>query len=95
MLHFRPDLVDMAKAEDFVSSVAARRAGIRAAAPDRHACLCLDRLATSTRMAWSATRRIATAEKGRLTAEFQADGFVRLLQDVRKAKLADWLAPTA
>ena len=62
---------------------------------DRHACLRLDRHATSTRTASSATPRIATAEKGRLTAEYQADGFVRLLQDVRKAKLADWLAPTA
>ena len=35
---------------------------------------------------------VATAEKGRLTAEHQADGFIRLLKDVRKAKLADWLA---
>ena len=43
MLHFRPDLVDMTKAEDFASSVAARRAGIRAAAPDRNARLRLDR----------------------------------------------------
>ncbi|TIN58774.1 MAG: creatininase family protein, partial [Mesorhizobium sp.] len=34
---------------------------------------------------------IATAEKGRLTAEYQADGFISLLRDVRKAKLADWL----
>ncbi|TAN10157.1 MAG: creatininase family protein, partial [Rhizobiaceae bacterium] len=35
---------------------------------------------------------IATAEKGRATAEFQAAGFVKLLQDVRKAKLSDWLS---
>ena len=35
---------------------------------------------------------IATAEKGRLTAEFQADGFIRLLQDVRALRLGDYLA---
>ena len=35
---------------------------------------------------------LATAEKGRATAEFQADGFIRLLRDVRKARLADWLS---
>ena len=35
---------------------------------------------------------MASAEKGRLTAEFQAEGFVRLLMDVRKARLSDWLA---
>ncbi|TIV94168.1 MAG: creatininase family protein, partial [Mesorhizobium sp.] len=34
---------------------------------------------------------IATAEKGRLTAEHQADGFISLVRDVRKAKLAEWL----
>jgi creatinine amidohydrolase len=33
----------------------------------------------------------ATAEKGKLTAEHQADGFVRLLEDVRKAALEEWL----
>ncbi|MGN6307883.1 MAG: creatininase family protein, partial [Mesorhizobium sp.] len=36
--------------------------------------------------------RLATAEKGRLTAEYQADGFIRLLRDVRKAKLGEWVA---
>ena len=34
----------------------------------------------------------ATAEKGRLTADHQADGFVALLRDVRKARLADWVS---
>jgi len=34
---------------------------------------------------------LATAEKGRLTVEHQADGFIQLLRDVRKAKLADWV----
>ena len=43
MLHFRPDLVDMAKARKLRLECRAGRAGIRAAAPHRHACLCLDR----------------------------------------------------
>jgi creatinine amidohydrolase len=33
----------------------------------------------------------ATAEKGRLTAAHQAAGFVKLLEDVRKARVGDWL----
>jgi creatinine amidohydrolase len=91
MLHFRPDLVDMTKAENFVSNVA-------------HAEKEFDLLRqTGTHaFSWIATdlnvhgvvgnAAAATPEKGRLTAEFQADGFVRLLNDVRKARLADWLA---
>ena len=35
---------------------------------------------------------IATAEKGRATARHQADGFIGLLRDVKKARLADWLS---
>ena len=91
MLHFRPDLVDMAKAEDFASSVAARRAGIRTAEADGNARLRLDRLRPQPERRGRRGLASATAEKGRLTAEHQADGFIRLLKDVRKAKLADWL----
>ena len=91
MLHFRPDLVDMSKAQDFVSSVQRAEREFELLKPTgTHA------------FAWIASdlnpngvvgeAHLATAEKGRLTAEYQADGFIRLLQDVRKAKLADWLA---
>ncbi|TJW85743.1 MAG: creatininase family protein, partial [Mesorhizobium sp.] len=91
MLHFRPDLVDMAKADNFVSNVARAE---KEFALLRH---------TGTHaFAWLATdlnpngvvgdASLATAEKGRLTANHQADGFISLLKDVRKAKLADWLA---
>jgi creatinine amidohydrolase len=91
MLHFRPDLVDMGKAENFVSSVQRAEREFELLKPTgTHA------------FAWIASdlnpngvvgeAHLATAEKGRLTAEYQADGFIRLLQDVRKAKLADWLA---
>lgn len=90
MLHFRPDLVDMSKVENFVSNVARAEKDF---ALLRH---------TGTHaFAWMAgdlnpngvvgDASIATAEKGRLTARFQAEGFVRLLQDVRKAKLTEYL----
>lgn len=91
MLHFRPELVDMAKADNFASKVA--RAETEFA---------LLRHTGTHAFAWIAgdlnpngvvgDASIATAEKGRLTAEHQADGFITLLKDVRKAKLADWLA---
>ena len=91
MLHFRPDLVDMARAENFVSNV------VRAEKEFE-----LLRHTGTHAFAWMAgdlnphgvvgEAAKATAEKGRVTAQFQADGFVKLLQDIRKAKLADWLS---
>ena len=91
MLHFRPDLVDMSKAGNFASNVARAEQEFE-----------LLRHTGTHAFAWIASdlnphgvvgnAAIATAEKGRLTAAFQADGFVRLLKDVRKARLADWLA---
>ncbi|RWP76452.1 creatininase family protein [Mesorhizobium sp.] len=91
MLHFRPDLVDMAKADNFVSNV------VRAEKE-----FSLLRHTGTHAFAWIATdlnpngvvgdASIATAEKGRLTAIHQADGFISLLKDLRKAKLVDWLA---
>lgn len=90
MLHFRPDLVDMEKAEDFPSRVQA--------AEDNFELL---RHTGTQAFAWIASdlnphgvvgeAAKATAEKGRLTVEHQTDGFIRLLRDVRKAALDDWL----
>lgn len=90
MLHFRPDLVDMGKSDNFVSNVAKAEKEFS-----------LLRHTGTHAFAWIASdlnpngvvgdASIATAEKGRLTAEYQADGFISLLQDVRKAKLAEWL----
>jgi creatinine amidohydrolase len=91
MLAFRPDLVDMDAALNFASSVERAEAEFELLRPTgTHA------------FAWIATdlnpagvvgeAALATAEKGRATAEFQADGFIRLLRDVRKARLADWLS---
>lgn len=90
MLHFRPDLVDMAKAENFVSATARAEETFELLRPQgTHA------------FAWIASdlnpagtvgdAASATAEKGRATAEHQAAGFVRLLGDMRKARLQDWL----
>lgn len=91
MLHFRPDLVDMARAENFRSSATRAEQELDLLRPTGvHA------------FAWIASdlnpagtvgdASIATAEKGRLTAEHQAAGFVRLLRDMRRAALADYLS---
>ncbi|MEQ1942888.1 creatininase family protein [Mesorhizobium sp. VNQ89] len=90
MLHFRPDLVDMTKAENFVSSVQRAEQEFDLLKPTgTHA------------FAWTASdlnphgvvgeAAKATAEKGRLTAGHQADGFIKLLRDVRTARLSDWV----
>lgn len=91
MLHFRPDLVDMSKAKNFVSNVARAEKEFE-----------FLRQTGTHAFAWMAgdlnpngvvgNAAAATAEKGRLTAEFQADGFIRLLRDIRKARLAEWLS---
>lgn len=91
MLHFRPDLVDMAKAQNFVSRVGEAEEAFE-----------LLRQTGKHGFSWIATdlnpqgvvgnAAIAAAEKGKATAEHQASGFVQLLRDVRKAKLSDWLS---
>ncbi len=84
MLKFRPDLVDMSKAKFFPSKAAD-----------------VEQQYTQLRpvggMGWIAQdlnpdgavgdASAATAEKGRLTAEFQADGFIALLRDVARYPL--------
>jgi creatinine amidohydrolase len=91
MLHFRPDLVDMAKAQDFSSLAAETEQKFKHLGPTgTHA------------FAWIASdinphgvvgnASVATAEKGRLTARHQAEGFVRLLKDVQKAGLDEYLS---
>ena len=90
MLHFRPDLVEMANAENFVSNVEraeAEFALLRQTGTHAYAWIASDLNAHGV----VGNAAAATAEKGRLTADHQADGFVTLLRDVRKAKLDDWL----
>ncbi len=90
MLHFRPDLVDMEKAKNFVSNVArAEKTFDLMRQTGTHAFAWIAADLNAHGVVGDASK--ATAEKGRLTAEFQADGFVRLLRDIRKAQLSDWL----
>lgn len=90
MLHFRPDLVDMGKAEDFYSSVQRAEQELELLKPTgTHAFAWIASDLNPAGVVGEASR--ADAEKGRLTAEHQADGFISLLHDVRNTKLADWL----
>jgi creatinine amidohydrolase len=91
MLHFRPELVDMAKAENFPSRVVeAEREFDLLRQTGKHAFAWVAGDLNPHGVVGNATA--ATAEKGRATAKFQAEGFVRLLGDIRKAKLKDWLS---
>ena len=91
MLHFRPDLVDMRKAGDFVSAVGrAEQTFELLRHTGQHAFAWMAGDLNVAGVVGEAAK--ATAEKGRATAEHQADGFVRLLEDVREASLAEWLA---
>lgn len=90
MLHFFPHLVDMTKAENFASSYARAEQEfdlLRPTSPHAFAWLAGDLNPAGVVGDASA----ATAEKGRRTAAHQTDGFIRLLHDVRKARLDDWL----
>lgn len=91
MLHFRPDLVDMAKAADFPSKVAAAESQfelLRHTGPHAFAWIASD--LNPAGVVGEASR--ATADKGRLTALHQAEGFARLLRDIARARLADWIS---
>ncbi len=91
MLHFRPGLVDMDKSRNFASSAdKAEKAFDLLNAQSPHAFAWIARDLNPEGVVGNAAA--ATAEKGRLTAEHQAKGFVTLLNDLRKAKLADWLS---
>lgn len=91
MLHLRPELVEMARAQDFTSSFERSEAEfglLRSHGPHGFSWIASDLNPHGV----VGNALAATAEKGRLTAKHQAKGFVRLLQDIRKAKLAEWLA---
>lgn len=91
MLHFQPDLVDMDKARNFASATTKAARTFRHLRPQSpHAFAWLAKDLNPAGVVGNA--RAATAEKGQLTAAHQAQGFVELLQDVRKAKLSDWIS---
>lgn len=91
MLHFRPDLVELEKADNFASRADKAEqefALLNAQSPHAFAWIASDLNPHGV----VGNAAAATAEKGRLTAEHQARGFITLLEDVRKARLADWLS---
>jgi creatinine amidohydrolase len=86
MLHFRPDLVDMSKAKLFPSSAAEMEKDYRQLRPvGTHAFGWIAQDLNPDGAVGDAS--VATAEKGRLTAEHQADAFIVLLRDVARFPL--------
>lgn len=88
MLHFRPDLVDMSKAGRFEPlTVEMAQDGYTWLRPTGlHALAWMAQDVHASGAAGDAS--LATAEKGKATAAFQAKGFVELLADVARFPLA-------
>ena len=87
MLHFRPDLVRKEKAQNFVSSAQAMEkefAYLRPTGLQAYGWIAQDLNPHGT----VGDASIATAEKGRLTAEHQVAGFIKLLDDMARFDLA-------
>ena len=89
MLHFRPDLVDMSKAEDFTSS--AEAGPVSPVGPVSYGWVAKDLNDSGT----VGNAAAATAEKGCLTARHQAEGFVRLLHSVASVDAAQYRPETS
>lgn len=86
MLHFRPDLVDMSKAgrfEPLTVTMAEDYKWLRPTGAHPFAWMAQDVNPSGA----VGDASLATAEKGKATAEFQAKGFVELLADVAKFPL--------
>jgi len=86
MLHFRPDLVRLDRAEDFAPrsiGMQTEFAFLRPTGPHAFAWIAQDVHPAGAMGDASA----ASAEKGRLTADHQADGFIALLRDVARFRL--------
>ncbi len=86
MLHFRPELVDMGKARLFPSRAAEMEKDYTHLRPaGMHAFGWIAQDLNPDGAVGDAS--LATAEKGRLTAEHQADAFIALLRDVARFPL--------
>ncbi len=88
MLHFRADLVDMSKAKFFTSKAATMEQDythLRPAGQHGFGWIAQD----INRDGAVGDASAATADKGRLTAEHQADGFIALLRDVARFPLEE------
>ena len=88
MLYFRPDLVDMSKAKHFPSKATEMEKSYSHLRPiGQHGFGWIAQDINPDGAAGDASS--ATAEKGRLTAEHQADGFIALLRDVARFPLSE------
>ena len=83
MLHFAPQTVDMALAQDFRSS--AESSSIAPIGPVSYGWIARDLNPAGT----VGEAHLASAEKGKATAEHQVDGFIAMLQDLRALPLFD------
>jgi creatinine amidohydrolase len=81
MLHFRPDLVRMDKAKNFISNAMAMEQDYTHLRPiGTHAFAWIAPDLNADGAVGDASS--ATAEKGKATAEYQAEGFIALLRDM-------------
>src|SRR5262249_25169997 len=88
MLHFRPDLVDMSQARTFPSKAAEIEKQYTHLRPiGTHAFGWIAQDLNPDGPVGDASA--GTKEKGKLTAEFQADGFIALLKDVARFPLSE------
>lgn len=87
MLHFRPELVDMDKARDFVSS--AERASVPPIGAQTYGWVASDLNAAGT----VGEAHLATAEKGAALCDHQVAGLVEFLRTIRDRPLGE-LSPT-
>lgn len=91
MLHFRPDLVDMTRARNFSSRFTDAEQQfdlLRPTGPFGFAWIASD----INHHGVAGDAALATAAKGKITADHQAAGLIRLLADIHKAKLEEWLS---
>ncbi len=87
MLHFRPETVDMAHAQDFRST--AEDATVSPIGPVSYGWVASDLNAEGT----VGEAHLATAEKGAATCAHQAVGFIELLRTVRDRRVGE-MSPT-
>ncbi len=86
MLAFRPELVDMSKAADFVSKAASDEATYKHLRPTgTHAYAWIASDLNPSGAVGNAAR--ATAENGRAIADFQVQGMIELLQELERMPL--------
>ncbi|MFC5386432.1 creatininase family protein [Aquamicrobium segne] len=91
MLHFQPTLVNMGLAQNFFSRADEAEQQFKllnAQSPHGFAWIASD----LNRHGVVGNAAAASAEKGRLTAQHRAQGFVILLKDLHQAQLTDWVS---